>query len=176
MRIRVATSQDRENIREIHLRAFPESERQSVSALAVNLLSERASPGIISLVAEHDGTLVGHIAFSPVTVENDGKWRGYILAPLGVRPEWQNRHIGSSLIASGMAQLSENGINVLFVYGDPMYYSKFGFRAEAAAGYLPPYELQYPSGWQAVVLNETGHAIPTAKISCVASLHKPELW
>ena len=47
------------------------------------------------------------------------------------------------------------GVNVVFVYGDPKYYGKFGFSAEVASAYSPPYELQYPFGWQAVALNNT---------------------
>ena len=175
-RIRVATILDRENIREVHLRAFSEDERQVVSTLAVNLLSEETSPEAFSLVAESDGVVVGHVAFSPVTVDNSEKWEGYILAPLGVKPEYQNRRFGSKLIESGMERLSEKGVNVLFVYGDPEYYGKFGFKADAASRYLPPYELQYPFGWQAIALNEVGFEESTVKISCVASLCDPELW
>lgn len=87
-RIRVATNQDRENIRAVHLRAFPEGEKQIVSTLAINLLSETNNPETFALVAETHGTVVGHIAFTPVTVDNNEKWKGYILAPLGVKPEY----------------------------------------------------------------------------------------
>jgi putative acetyltransferase len=86
--IRVATSLDRDDVREVHLCAFPEGDKQIVSTLAVNLLSEETSPKTISLVAEADGAVVGHIAFSPVTVFNNKSWQGYILAPLGVKPEY----------------------------------------------------------------------------------------
>ena len=117
-RIQVATNLDGDDVCEIHLCAFPECEKQVVSTLAVNLLSEETSPKTISLVAEADGAVVGHIAFSPVTVNNNNSWSGYILAPLGVKPEYQKRQIGSKLIESGMERLSKMGINVLFVYGD----------------------------------------------------------
>jgi putative acetyltransferase len=174
--IRVATSLDREDVREIHLCAFPEGEKQIVSMLAVNLLSEEISPKTISLVAEADGAVVGHIAFSPVTVNNNKSWKGYILAPLGVKLEYQKRQIGSKLIESGMERLSRMGVNVLFVYGDPKYYGKFGFNADLASGYSPPYELQYPFGWQAVILNEGVFTEPTVKISCVDLLKDADLW
>ena len=91
--IRVATSLDRDDVREIHLCAFPEGEKQIVSTLAVNLLSDETGPQTFSLVAEADGVVVGH---------------------------------------------SEMGVNVLFVYGDPKYYGKFGFNADLASGYSPP--------------------------------------
>ena len=174
--IRVATSLDRDDIREIHLCAFPEGEKQDVSTLAVNLLSEETSPQTFSLVAEADGAVVGHIAFSPVTVHNNKGWKGYILAPLGVKPDYQKRQIGSKLIESGMERLSEMGVNVLFVYGDPKYYGRFGFNTDLASGYSPPYELQYPFGWQAIILNEGDFPESTVKISCVDPLNDAELW
>lgn len=175
-RIREATNLDRKSIREVYLSAFAEGEKQTVATLAINLLDGETSPGTIALVAEIDGTVVGHIAFSPVTVDSNEKWKGYILAPLGVKPEYQKRRIGSKLIESGIERLTEKRINVLFVYGDPKYYGKFGFKADTASGYAPPFALQYPFGWQAIALNEEGAAESRVKISCVASLRDPELW
>ncbi|MES9965457.1 MAG: N-acetyltransferase [Candidatus Sedimenticola sp. 20ELBAFRAG] len=174
--IRAATSLDRDDIRDIHLRAFPESENQLVARLAVNLLSEETSPETIALVAEADGTVVGHIAFSPVTSDADKHWQGYILAPLGVQPNYQKSGIGSKLIESGIELLSAKKVDVVFVYGDPKYYGKFGFKAEAADRFPPPYELQYPFGWQAIVLHERGFDENATRISCVASLCDPGLW
>ena len=156
--------------------AFPEGEKQIVSTLAVNLLSEEMSPKTISLVAEVDGTVVGHVAFSHVTINDNKSWKGYILAPLGVKPEYQKHHIGSKLIEIGMERLTKMGVNVLFVYGDPNFYGKFGFDADTASRYSPPYELQYPFGWQAITLNEDVFTESTAKISCVDPLNDPELW
>ena len=46
------------------------------------------------------------------------------------------------------------GVDILFVYGDPKYYSRFGFSADAAVRYIPPYRLQYPFGWQGIALKE----------------------
>jgi len=175
-RIRAATDLDCETIREVHLSAFSEDERQIVSMLAINLLSEQTSPETFALVAEIDDAVVGHIAFSPVTVDHDPNWSGYILAPLGVKPEYQKHRVGSELIKSSIRQLSENGVNVLFVYGDPKYYGRFGFNTDTASGYTPPYKLQYPFGWQAIGLNEGELARSDASLSCVAPLRDPGLW
>lgn len=156
--------------------AFPEGEKKMIATLAVNLLSEATSPAIIALVSEVGGKVVGHMALSPVTVESNEKWRGYILAPLAVKPQFQNRRIGSELVERGKKRLSENGVNVLFVYGDPEYYGKVGFQADTASRYIPPYELKYPFGWQAVELNEANSPEFKLNLSCVASLRNPELW
>jgi putative acetyltransferase len=176
MHIRAATSLDRDDIHNVHWSAFAEGEREVVSKLAVNLLSEKATPQTISLVAESEGIVVGHVAFSPVTIDNDENFRGYILAPLGVKPDYQKRCIGSKLIESGMQQLSRMGIDIIFVYGDPKYYSKFGFSVDAAECYIPPYKLQYPFGWQGIALNECSAAKSSANIVCVTSLNDPALW
>ncbi len=175
--IREATNLDRGNIHEIYMHTFDKNEAKNVAALASNLLHEITSPKIITLVAELDDTVVGHIAFSPITFNSNVKLKGYILAPLGVIPEYQNRGIGSKLIESGIEQLSCNGINILFVYGDPKYYGKCGFKTDTAVKYLPPYKLQYPFGWLALVLNEWSFSVEQiVKISCVASLRDPALW
>jgi putative acetyltransferase len=176
MRIRIATKLDCDNIRGIHLCAFPEGEREIVSKLAINLLSEETTPQTISLVAETEGIVVGHAAFSPVTIDNNESFQGYILAPLGVMPGYQRRLIGSKLIECGMQHLLKMGASILFVYGDPDYYSRFGFSPDAADRYIPPYQLQYPFGWQAIALNEGNIVKSALKIACVTSLCDPKLW
>jgi putative acetyltransferase len=176
MNIRIATNQDRDDVQRVHLCAFPEGEREIVSKLAIDLLSEKTTPQTISLVAETDGAIVGHIAFSPVTIDNNENFRGSILAPLGVKPEYQKRRIGSKLIEYGIQQLSVMGIHVVFVYGNPTYYGRFGFSADAARQYTAPYTLHYPFGWQAIVLNDCDIAKPPLAITCVTSLYDPKLW
>ena len=176
MDIRVATSLDRDSVLGVHWSAFAETERELVSRLAVDLLSEKATLPVISLVAESEGVVVGHVAFSPVTFDSDENLRGYILAPLGVKPDYQKRGVGSKLIASGMDRLSSLGVNIVFVYGDPEYYSNFGFSVDAAMRYLPPYDLEYPFGWQSITLNEFSISESSIKIACVTSLCDPALW
>jgi putative acetyltransferase len=176
MEIRIATSHDADEIRGIHLSAFPETESEIIAKLAVNLLLEETTPPTVSLVAEADGVAVGHVAFSPVAIHSKEDFRGYILAPLAVRPDYQKRGIGSRLVESGRQRLSELGAGILFVYGDPRYYGRFGFSVEAAGGYVPPYTLRYPTGWQGIVLRDFGAARSPARIACVASLRNPALW
>jgi putative acetyltransferase len=172
----MATALDRDDVRSVHLSAFPEDERETVAQLAVDLLSEETTPPTLSLVAETEDAVVGHVAFSPVTTGSDEHFRGYILAPLGVKPDYQNRGIGSRLVESGMQRLSEMGVGILFVYGDPKYYGRFRFSVDAAEPYIPPYRLQYPSGWQAIALKECSTGTSAVKIACVASLCDPVLW
>jgi putative acetyltransferase len=176
MHIRIATSLDQDNIHSVHWSAFAEGERELVSKLAVNLLAEETSPQTISLLAETEGAVVGHVAFSPVTIGSNKNIQGYILAPLGVKPVYQEHRIGSKLIESGMQQLSRMGVDILFVYGDPKYYSRFGFSVDAAECYIPPYKLEYPFGWQGIALGECSIRKSPIKIACVNSLCDPTLW
>jgi putative acetyltransferase len=174
--IRTATSQDRDAIRRIYASAFPSGESNAVARLAVDLLAETTTPDIVSLLAEADGSVVGHVAFSPVVIDNGHKCSGYILAPLAVNPEYQRRRIGSKLIEHGMARMSAKGVDVVFVYGDPEYYERFGFSADAAERYIAPYKLQYPFGWQAFILNEWDLGKGSVPVTCVAALCNPGLW
>ena len=176
MNIRTALKTDVESILEIHKSAFPEEESSTIAELATNLLSEDIKPPIISFLAEHNNVAIGHVAYSPATIDNDENWLGYILAPLAVKPKHQKHGAGSKLINHGIKQLKEMSVNVLFVYGDPKYYSRFGFNTKTSKNYLAPYDLKYPFGWQAMVLNQWNNLQGPVKVSCVASLNKSELW
>jgi putative acetyltransferase len=87
----------------------------------------KANALTVSLVAENDGKVVGHIAFSPVTV-SDGISGWYGLGPVSVLPELQRQGIGKALIRAGLARLRAAGANGCMLVGDPAYYERFGFR------------------------------------------------
>lgn len=176
MEIRIADHSDRDNVRGIHLSAFPEGESALISNLAVDLLSLETIPVTLSLVAESGGSAVGHVAFSPVTFWKSESVQGHILAPLAVNPARQKRGIGSALVEEGIRRLSGMGTSIFFVYGDPKFYGRFGFRADAAAPFTPPYELQYPFGWQAITLDDLLARQCAGPIACVSALCNPQLW
>jgi putative acetyltransferase len=81
----------------------------------------------LSLVAEAEGKVVGHVAFSPVTI-SDGSRNWYGLGPISVLPELQKRGIGTSLIREGLSQLKSLGAEGCVLLGSPAYYERFGFR------------------------------------------------
>ncbi len=172
--IRFAKSFDRDAIRCNYLDIFPESENRAVADLAAGLLTE--SSYTFNLVADSEGQIVGHVAFSPLTATTEKNWKGYILAPLAVKPECQKQGIGSKLVKTGIEQLKKKAIDMLFVYGDPKYYERFGFTSEAAQQFVPPYKLTYPTGWQAMMLNQYSVSESEARLSCVVPLCNPALW
>jgi putative acetyltransferase len=80
----------------------------------------------LSLVAELDGLIVGHVAFSPVTV-TDGTQDWYGLGPVSVHPDFQRNGIGQTLICEGLSRLKELGAKGCCLVGHPDYYRQFGF-------------------------------------------------
>jgi putative acetyltransferase len=94
---------------------------------------------LLSLVAD-DGGVIGHVAFSRVQVEGDS---AVALAPVAVRPEWQRRGAGTALIEHGLQRLRQSGETLVFVLGEPAYYSRFGFAAAPVARFETPYPGPY---------------------------------
>lgn len=85
----------------------------------------------LSLVATQDDSVVGHIAFSAVTI--DGVDRGWFgLGPVSVLPAEQGNGIGAALIREGLARIAARGGNGCVLLGDPAYYARFGFESDAA--------------------------------------------
>jgi putative acetyltransferase len=81
----------------------------------------------ISLVAEMDGNVIGHIAFSPVTM-SDGTSDWYGLGPVSVLPDYQRQGVGKRLIKEGLSRLNDINAKGCFLVGHPEYYKKFGFK------------------------------------------------
>ena len=121
--IRSETSADHPAIRALHERAFGRSaEARLVDALRA------AKKLVVSLVAVHQERLVGHIAFSPVTVTDASEGRRAVgLAPMSVLPEFQNRGIGSRLVREGLEICRRQGEAIVVVIGHATYYPRFGF-------------------------------------------------
>jgi putative acetyltransferase len=118
-------------VRAVHVAAFPTpQEANLVDALRAN------GNALVSLVARTAGDVIGHVLFSPVTIERDGVVvdRGVGLAPLAVMPEHQKRGIGTLLARDGLQACRRLGHPWCVVLGDPAYYSRFGFARASHAG------------------------------------------
>jgi putative acetyltransferase len=126
MLIRREMAADEEAIRRVEERAFGRREE----AALVDAL--RAHGRItLSLVAEMDGRVIGHVAFSPVTVESR---TGVGLAPLAVLPECHRRGVGAELVRRGLAECRAAGHEFAVVLGASAYYCRFGFEPAARHG------------------------------------------
>jgi len=123
MDVRIECLADIEAIEQVNFAAF----NTEAEAKLVNGLRDEKVPGI-SLVAENDGEIVGHILFTEVTLQHDSsdlKLMG--LAPMAVLPEQQKNGVGKRLVKAGLAQCRAQGCDGVFVLGHPGYYPKFGF-------------------------------------------------
>lgn len=85
----------------------------------------------VSLVAEEDGRVIGHIALSPVGI-SDGAAGWYGLGPISVEPECQRRGVGRALMERGLAELRSLGAKGCVLVGDPSFYNRFGFASNPA--------------------------------------------
>lgn len=141
--------QDRKAIREVNLLAFGQPQEADV----VDKLRQNCSD-LLSLVAVRDDRVVGHILFSPATVE--GKERvlhGMGLAPMSVLPEYQRQGIGSQLVREGVAELKERHCPFVIVLGHAEYYPRFGFERASVHGISSEWEVP-DEAFMVLVLDE----------------------
>ena len=136
MTIRPAEPGDAAAIRDVLIAAFPTgAEADLVEALT------RDADVIVSLVAEREGEVVGHVLLSRMRISGDGRAVG--LGPVGVLPGFQGGGIGAGLIEAALGIARATGEELVFVLGEPDYYERFGFSAETAAPFASPYAGPY---------------------------------
>jgi predicted N-acetyltransferase YhbS len=132
--IRPERPEEARAIGELTTEAFLTAEHSSGSEAGIVDGLREAGALTISLVAVEDGVIVGHVAFSPVTIDaRPGGWFG--LGPVSVRPDRQGSGIGTALIEAGLAQLRDSGAEGCVLLGDPGYYRRFGFLSDPALHY-----------------------------------------
>ena len=137
MEIRSERRTDAAAVRLVNERAFGQPDEADI----VDRLRERAA-AYIGLVAVSDGEVVGHIAFSRVTIEPPRlALSAFGLAPMAVLPRLQQTGIGSALVREGLAACRRAGGGAVFVLGHPAYYPRFGFEPAADRGIRSEYDV-----------------------------------
>jgi putative acetyltransferase len=111
-----------------------------LEANLVDALRQQAQP-LISLVAEDDGAIVGHILFSPVSLAGYGDVKIMGLGPMAVAPDHQREGIGSALVCAGLDRCKQLGFGAVVVLGHPEYYPRFGFLPSSRFGIGCEYEV-----------------------------------
>jgi putative acetyltransferase len=141
MILRRETPEDVAQIRIVNERAF----ETAAEARLVDALRDAADP-FLSLVAVEDDRVVGHICFTPVTLERvDGSTLTIAgLAPMAVLPEVQNRGIGSQLVRAGLDACRAHGFEAIVVLGHPEFYPRFGFVPASRHGVRSEYDVPDP--------------------------------
>jgi putative acetyltransferase len=124
--IRSETDADVAAIKEVTVAAFKTLEISNNTEPFIIAALRAAKALTVSLVAESDGRVVGHVAFSPVTI-SDGTGNWYGLGPVSVLPECQRQGIGKALIQEGLSRMKNLNAQGCCLVGHPDYYRKFGF-------------------------------------------------
>ena len=132
--IRPEENRDIEAIRRVTKAAFAPMAYSSQTEAEIIDALRAAGALTISLAAVEAGEVIGHIAFSPVTI--DGKDTGWFgLGPISVDPGRQKQGIGSRLMREGLSRLQAMGAKGCVLLGDPGYYRRFGFDTDASLVY-----------------------------------------
>lgn len=155
--IRKETPEDYDRVIELTEKAF---EALEISDHKEGTLVDklRKAPTFIeelSLVAELDGQVVGHILFTPLQIKNGhNSFTSLVLAPVSVLPEFQKMGIGGQLISAGHQKAVELGFQSVILIGHPEYYPRFGFKPASTWRIKTHYELPSDDVFMAVELTE----------------------
>lgn len=152
MRITSETSGFEGAIRALLLAAFP-------TAVEADLVARLRHDGdiVIEMAAGEGERVIGYVAFSRMSAP----MKAVGLGPVAVLPARQRRGIGSALIREGLARAQAQGLEAAFVLGEPAYYRRFGFDAEAASGFASPYAGPY---FMALALADGGLAVRSGRV------------
>jgi len=138
MIIRREKEEDFKDIYEINKQAFKqkdESELIERIRISKNFVPE------LSLVAEEDGKIIGHILFSKIKIIGEEEYESLALAPMAVLPELQKQGIGGKLIKEGLNKARELGFNSVIVSGHKDYYPRFGFERASKWNIKCPFQV-----------------------------------
>jgi putative acetyltransferase len=158
MVIRDEQQDDHASIADVTARAFEGAEHSDQTEPVIIERLRAANALTISLVAVEKNEVVGHVAFSPVTINGArGKWFG--LGPVSVSPERQFAGVGSALIRVGLERLRATGAAGCVVLGDQAYYGRFGFERDNGLRY----EGAPPEYFMRLILN--AEQVPTGLVN-----------
>lgn len=133
-KVRAESPADEAAIARVTLEAFSGAEHASGTEQLIVDALRAAGELAVSLVAEAEGQIVGHVAVSPVRISTGApSWYG--LGPVSVLPQWQHRGIGTELCRQALQRLRASGAEGVVVLGDPDFYGRLGFRAEPGLVY-----------------------------------------
>ena len=141
--IRRERPEDSPAIRRLLAEAFGKEDE----ARLVDVLRRRGAI-TLSLVAVRSDQVVGHILFSPVTVNSEGSsFNALGLGPMAVAPALQNSGIGSELVKTGLRKCTDAGYEIAVVLGHPNYYPRFGFKTAKSVGIRCEFDVPERYSW-----------------------------
>ena len=179
MRIRHSTDDDREAVLATHADAFGPGEGPEIVELVSALLEDETARPLLSLLAEVDGRVAGHVLFTAAGVQTRGrKPVASLLAPLAVAPTFQGKGVGGRLVKAGLEQLAASGVELVFVLGHPGYYPRFGFRPAGVLGLDAPYPIleKNAGAWMVTELEPGVIGSVRGTVECAAALREERYW
>lgn len=157
---------------------FSDSEGQEegrlISQLVSDLLATTNAQDLQGFVATYENKIIACIFFSRLSLQNNAN--AFILSPVAVDTGYQGRGIGQQLIAFGIQHLKEQGVDLVFTYGDPNFYSKVGFQAISEECVKAPLKLSYPEGWLGQSFNAASVGPIDGVTKCVEALNRQVYW
>lgn len=179
VQIRKAIDIDIQAVSDLALSAFGLSEGPDIVQLIAELSVDVTAQPVLSLVATADDSVVGHILFSKVRLTPPGQdISAALLAPLAVHPDFQSQRIGNQLVVEGLQQLSDSGVDLVFVLGHPGYYPRFGFSEAGIKGFEAPYPVpkKNAEAWMVRELHAGVIGNSRGRIICADALADPKHW
>jgi predicted N-acetyltransferase YhbS len=138
MKIRQEQKGDYKKVYEINTRAFGQ---ENESILVERIRSGKSFVPELSLVAEQDSEIVGHILFPKIKIVGKAEYESLALAPMAVIPKLQRQGIGGELITTGLTIAKKLGFESVIVVGHKDYYPRFGFKKASSWGIKCPFEV-----------------------------------
>jgi putative acetyltransferase len=178
VQIRLSRDHDRDAILAVHRSAFGDDEGPLIASLVEEMLDDPTGEPNLSLIAELNDAIVGHVLFSSAEIEPSKHSSARILAPLAVTRDYHDQGIGSHLVQDGFQRLSEAGVELVFVLGYPDYYSRFGFVPAGALGFQAPYPIlpKNADAWMVHELTPGAIARHEGTIRCSKALDHAKYW
>ena len=165
-------------IKQLFTKTFSHSEGQSegllIGHLAYDLMTSTDGHDLYVFIATEIEQIIGSIIFSRLTFESEVN--SFLLSPVAISTSYQGKGIGQKLINFGLNTLKENGVELVFTYGDPKFYSKVGFTLITEKEAKAPLKLTYPEGWLGQSFISDGIEPISGNSHCVAALTKQEYW
>ncbi len=178
MKYSTYSESDQQEIEALFARTFSDSEGESEGKLIGHLVHElmngTKTDDLFGFIAAGQGQIVGCIFFTRLSFGSPVK--AFMLSPVAVDTDHQGKGVGQNLINFGIKQLRELGVELIFTYGDPNYYSKVGFEHVPQEVAEAPFKLGHPEGWLGQSLDGCSLGLPLGQACCVEAFNDPGYW
>lgn len=165
-------------LKHVFQKTFGDSEGEGegvlIGDLAYDLMTTTNENDLLVFVATENEKIVGCIIFTRMTFEKSVN--AFLLSPVAIHTDYQGKGFGQALITFGLQTLQEQGVVLVFTYGDPNFYLKVGFAQISEQQIKAPLNLTYPHGWLAQSLVGDNIEPISGNSSCVDALNKQMYW